>query len=61
MNNEQEMMEELQAHMEQTEMQLWEKSLVFCFESKELIDRLMAHFYLVEKAIKEHPKKGDSE
>ena len=51
MNNKQEMIEELQVHMEETKRQLWKKSLVFCIESKELIGQLMAHFYLVERTI----------
>ena len=61
MNNKQEMIEELHAHMEQTKRQLWEKSLIFCFESKELINQLMAHFCLMERAIRDYQEKQDSE
>lgn len=60
MNN-QEIIEELRAHMEQTKTQLWKKSLVFCLESKELIGQLMAHFCLVERAIKDSEEKRDNE
>ncbi|MBR1733915.1 MAG: hypothetical protein IJ730_00445 [Alphaproteobacteria bacterium] len=61
MNNQQEMIEELQARIEQTKRRLWEKSLIFCFESKELINQLMAHFCLMEKVIRDHQEKQDSE
>lgn len=60
MNNKQEMIEELQVHMEETKRQLWKKSLVFCIESKELIGQLMAHFYLVERTIKNTQEKQDN-
>lgn len=37
MNKKQEMIQELQVHIERTKTQLWKKSLMFCLESKDLI------------------------
>ena len=61
MNKKQEMIQELQVHIERTKTQLWKKSLMFCLESKDLIGQLMAHFCLIEKAIREQQEKRDNE